>query len=250
MARATTSAPTYFDPIKIHNRKYGDGGFGTNNPVCELYWEAIQMHANDASSISLLLSIGTGRSEVSRFDDGAFQKFYAYFKAAKKLASDSEGMHENFKRFKPEGLQYYRLNVPNEHGLGDMKLDEWKKQGGLKFTKTGIGRRKESDSTLSKIKYITDSYCRLLTVRTELEGVAETLVNHRRARCRDSRLWELFSTGVQYRCMVRKCRKAMELRPCRDSLQHHLVMAHDYRDDNEDERKELENMIDEGKCHY
>lgn len=250
VARATTSAPTYFDPVKIQNRKYGDGGFGTNNPVCELYWEAIQMHGNDASSISLLISIGTGQSEVSRLADGAFRKFYAYFKAAKKLASDSEGMHDNFLRIKPEDLQYSRLNVPNEHGLGDMKLDEWKKQGGLKFTKTCVRRRKESDSTLSKIKYITDSYCKQPTVKAELEKVAEILVNHRRARCRDSRLWELFSTGVQYRCMARKCRKAMKLHPCRDSLQHHLIMKHDYRDETEDEREELEKKIDEGRCHY
>ncbi|OCL08373.1 FabD/lysophospholipase-like protein [Glonium stellatum] len=250
VARATTSAPTYFDPVEIQNRKYGDGGFGTNNPVSEVYWEAVQMNGNDASSISLLLSVGTGQSEVSRFADGAFRKFYAYLKAAKKLASDSEGCHENFLRFKPSDLEYCRLNVPNESGLGDMKLDEWKKEGDLKFKKTGIRLRNEADSTLAKIKHITRTYCNQPMVRAKLEDVAEILVNHRRARCRDSSLWELFSTGVQYWYMVRKCRKTMELRPCRDSLRRHLILRHNYHDETEDGRRDLEEMVNEGRCNY
>ena len=43
VARATTAAPTYFEPIKISNRKFGDGGFGTNNPAEEMFWEVVHM---------------------------------------------------------------------------------------------------------------------------------------------------------------------------------------------------------------
>src|ERR1700761_3095290 len=59
-ARATTAAPSYFDPIEISNRKFGDGGFGTNNPVMEMFWEVTHMNGSDATKhgIKLILSIG------------------------------------------------------------------------------------------------------------------------------------------------------------------------------------------------
>jgi len=40
VARATSAAPTYFQPIEIDDVLYGDGGTGWNNPVKEAIAEA------------------------------------------------------------------------------------------------------------------------------------------------------------------------------------------------------------------
>jgi hypothetical protein len=63
--------------------------------------------------IALLLSIGTGESDiVSRFGDGPIGKYRAYFNAAKKLASDSQQVHKRLEGYKkPFQLPYYRFNV-------------------------------------------------------------------------------------------------------------------------------------------
>ena len=60
VARAITAAPAYFNTITIDNCRYGDGGFGANNPISEIYWEVCQMNGNARKCIGLLMSVGTG----------------------------------------------------------------------------------------------------------------------------------------------------------------------------------------------
>ncbi|OCL02481.1 FabD/lysophospholipase-like protein, partial [Glonium stellatum] len=180
-ARATTAAPSYFDPIEISNRKFGDGGFGTNNPAAEMFWEVANMNGGDPKSVSLLLSIGTGESKINRFKDGPVGKYRGYLNAARRLASSSAAVHENLQALgKAFGIPYYRFNVPG--GLGKMKLDEWKPRRGRK------------EGTLEKICSLTENYCNQSDVRKQLVKVAQILVEHRKDRAK-SDMWGLVSKG-------------------------------------------------------
>jgi hypothetical protein len=244
VARATSAAPTYFDNIIIHSRKFGDGGFGTNNPAFELMREVGQMHRNDNTVIEVLLSIGTGQPQpISTIAKTTTMELYTYIRAAKKLATNSQMVHENMLGEKSNhNLPYHRLNVPAREGLGEMKLDEWKKRGGIK-------RRPEARTTLAKIRKATEAYLGCDEVIQEMTGIAETLVKRRRARS-DTPLWGMVSTGLQYCCTYPKCSKGMKLRNCPDNLRKHLIMKHDLGDETEEETRRLEGWIEAGKLPY
>lgn len=221
VARATTAAPFYFDTIEISNRKFGDGGFGTNNPALEMWNEVSQMSGNDPYSIKLLISIGTGESTISRFEKGAFKKALGYINAARKLASDSEDTHKTMEQMKEKwGIPYHRFNVPVKFGLGEMKLDEFK------------------SDTLDKIERDTNKYCS--TIEQELEEVARVLVENRRRRSK-SELWPLVSTGKQYRCTFKRCRRTQELLQRVKDLRMHLE-THALPD------SILDDFIEQGTC--
>jgi hypothetical protein len=222
VARATTAAPMYFDTITISNRKFGDGGFGTNNPASELLYEVLNMNGNDTKCIKLLLSVGTGLSRISRYQDGWLGKYVGYINAMRKLASDSQKTHKDMEKTKKVWkIPYHRLNVPEELGLGEMKLDEYKQK------------------TLAKIEKITEKYCD--TIEEELLQIAKTLVEHRRRKSR-SDLWSLVSTGKQYRCTFEKCRRSQELLQRKNDLHSHLKEGHDLPD------KDLRKYTLEGTC--
>jgi hypothetical protein len=202
VARATTAAPFYFDTIEISNRKFGDGGFGTNNPALEMWHEVTGMSGNDPNSIKLLVSMGTGKSTISRFEKGTFKKALGYINAARKLASDSEEAHKTLEQMKEKWhIPYHRFNVPVTFGLGEVKLDEFK------------------HDTLEKIERDTKKYCS--TIEKELTDVAKVLVENRRHRTK-SDLWPLVSTGKQYRCTVPKCHRTQELLQRVKDIRSHL----------------------------
>jgi hypothetical protein len=240
VARATTAAPTYFNSITIENRKFGDSGFGTNNPVDEVFREVKFMHGNDPSSVGLLVSIGTGMSPTSRFGDGRLGKYVTYVKAAKQLAVGAETIHIEMKdkadSYSPK-IPYYRFKTKKLKSLGDMKLDEWKPPSRL-------SRRTENE-TLRDITIETEAYLSQEDVLKDLLKTAEMLVNNRRARS-NTRQWTLASMGTPYRCTFKGCPslKSQKMRPHVDNLKNHLRKAHLVPD------AELDAYIKEGKCPY
>ncbi|KAH8650668.1 hypothetical protein BGZ60DRAFT_359079, partial [Tricladium varicosporioides] len=186
-ARATTAAPFYFDTIDIANMRFCDGGLGTNNPSHEMCSEVISMNGGDPHSIDLLLSIGTGESKpVTMFANGRFSKYLAVIQYARRLATDSNRTHEATRDLACNlKIPYYRLNVPKEFGIGDMKLDEWKQPSKL------WGRK---ESTLKMIERSVESYCTRESVNKDIRKVAEILVKHRRSR-KGTPMWHLVATG-------------------------------------------------------
>ena len=155
VARATSAAPTYFAPLKIGELEYLDGGFGaTNNPCQEIYDEVRRMNNNSENCVKVVFSVGTGKSNKSRFNGTGITRYWNYINFAKKWASESETAHQNMLKIKNRitsdhhRFHYYRLNA--ETGLDDMKLDEWRVRGALQ-TKTGefIGRVRTSLSKTS-----------------------------------------------------------------------------------------------------
>lgn len=135
VARATSAAPTYFQPRKTGNREYLDGGMGANNPCEELYGEVRRMNNGSNKCVRIILSIGTGKNnKAARFNGKGRSRYWNYMNWAKKWASDAQGPHERMLRLQRERKEfpYFRLNV--EQGLDEMKLDEWRVRGALRTT--------------------------------------------------------------------------------------------------------------------
>lgn len=135
VARATSAAPTYFEPQKIGDREYLDGGMGANNPCEELYGEVRRMNNGSNKCVRIILSIGTGKNnKAARFNSKGRSRYWNYMNWAKKWATDAQGPHERMLRMQRERKEfpYFRFNV--EQGLDEMKLDEWRVRGGLRTT--------------------------------------------------------------------------------------------------------------------
>jgi predicted acylesterase/phospholipase RssA len=242
VARATSAAPTYFTPITINNRKFGDGGFGTNNPAWEVIWEVTQMtgKTSDLGNIALMVSIGTGMSPLSKFGQGLLGKYYAYFRAAKKLAVDSENVHDRMMTVtggKDGKVPYYRFNVRD--GLGEMKLDEWKAP--KKW------RRRKENLTLKCIREKTDDYLQLREVQDDLEKLAKILVENRRKRCKTA-IWDMVCLGMQYRCCFEGCPKTHKMRRSARDLCTHLRISHELDETKAKDKEIIEKLIETGRC--
>lgn len=125
-ARATSAAPTFFDPIRIGStaRIFGDGGTGANNPIDEMWKEAIDICEGEPliDNLGCVVSIGTGVPNLKRF--GSSVKDVA--ESIIRIATQTEETANNFHHAHPElnsGQQrYFRFNTPR--GLGEIDLDE------------------------------------------------------------------------------------------------------------------------------
>ncbi|MCJ1428057.1 hypothetical protein MMC29_005964 [Sticta canariensis] len=136
VARATSAAPTYFEPPKTGDLEYLDGGMGANNPCEEIYDEVRRMNNGSKNCVRVILSIGTGRNhKTARFSGEGISRYWNYLNWAKKWATDSQEAHLRMlktQEWESERFHYFRLDV--EEGLDDMKLDEWRVRGTLRTT--------------------------------------------------------------------------------------------------------------------
>ncbi|KAG4427974.1 hypothetical protein IFR05_016544 [Cadophora sp. M221] len=72
-ALATSAATTFFEPVRIGNRKFADGGLGANNPVDEVEGEAANIWCSETADLKPLvkcfLSIGTSNPSIKAFEE-------------------------------------------------------------------------------------------------------------------------------------------------------------------------------------
>jgi Patatin-like phospholipase len=146
-ARATSAAPTFFDPIVIDDVTYGDGGTGWNNPAEEAIAEAYDIWPT--RRIGCFVSLGTGLESALQLDDearsvpGLVNKVLSVtlpnvaFTAAVaeycvQCLTSCERIHRRINE-NPErlglGQNYFRLNVPQ--GMSKIGLEEWRKLGDM-----------------------------------------------------------------------------------------------------------------------
>ena len=132
VGRATSAAPSYFEPAKIDGLEYVDGGFGANNPSQEAYREVRRMNNNSDAAIGIMVSVGTGVNlSSSRFTDRTgLSKYWHYLDFMKKWATESETTHEHMLEISKDKFNYHRFNVAK--CIGTMKLDEWKTRGKIR----------------------------------------------------------------------------------------------------------------------
>ncbi|KAK0738831.1 hypothetical protein B0T18DRAFT_253543 [Schizothecium vesticola] len=123
-ARATSAAPTYFDPAEFGNPpgKYCDGGMRNNNPINHAFWETHAIWGRDAN-IGCILSIGTGAPSVTSIGIFGHQIARACIKIATQTEQTAADFIRNHQHQYPVNRSYFRFNVP--HGLEEIQLDEW-----------------------------------------------------------------------------------------------------------------------------
>ena len=134
-ARATSAATSFFDPITIGEgyaaRKYVDGAFGFNNPLDEVWLEALDIWKPGQGRLEQMLkcvvSIGTGNPGTSAIGD----KPWTIAEALKDIATQTENTERVFAMKHHDLLgperRYFRFNV--DQGLQDVGLEEYKRQG-------------------------------------------------------------------------------------------------------------------------
>ncbi|KAK8174416.1 acyl transferase/acyl hydrolase/lysophospholipase [Phyllosticta citribraziliensis] len=225
VARATSAAPTYFEPLKAEGFMFKDGGLGTNNPASVALQEVTQLHEQKPL---LLLSIGTGRatgnddddSENGEDDENAaipggpkipsilepFFENLAAFKFMRHLVTETEQVHEHMlNRFEDEAAAYtssphtshdahptiyHRLNV--SPGIGRViPLDSWRPSSSGSATKAAM-------------LAATVSYLSRGPVDAAIHHTAQLLVRLRRRRAATER-WERFAARYAYYCPEPAC---------------------------------------------
>lgn len=209
VARATSAAPGYFSPIKINRGngndprdriRFKDGGFGTNNPTKEAYYDIVDKHGGQ-SKIGLVISIGTGKSPLDLFarKPGHLNNAIANFRAATKLPSRTLKAHEDMLRLAEkdgeEIFSYYRFE--GGEALGALAMDEWKSHY---FTSLTGHSDERGCKTIKKIEVGTAAYLQQREVQRDLAACAELLVRRRRLRTRDVSKWDRYASASYFEC--------------------------------------------------
>lgn len=125
--RATSAAPTYFDPVTLgpFGEEFIDGGLGANNPIYAL-WNQAQGTWGDRmyDMLKCLVSIGTGVPGLKPVGDSVL----SIWATMQEIATDTEAtalqFHKDKSNLSDEG-RYYRFNV--DKGLENISLEESKK---------------------------------------------------------------------------------------------------------------------------
>jgi hypothetical protein len=120
--RATTAAPTYFQPVEFQDIDLVDGGVAANNPTLNAIMEARAVFPD--RKIGCIVSLGCGKvMQSKRMSNSAFY----WLGAMLDLATNSHKTH-NFVKQLVAGMPvlsactYFRLDPPT----GDVPLDEWR----------------------------------------------------------------------------------------------------------------------------
>ncbi|KAI1618047.1 acyl transferase/acyl hydrolase/lysophospholipase [Exophiala viscosa] len=216
IAKATSAAPGYFDPLLLHGITFLDGGLVANNPTVEAYNEVSWQQGNKAPA--LVLSIGTGEKEKRTLKTlekhmKHWKHFISYeinYRIAESQSADDDMTDE-----RDDGkVQYERLTVTLDFGLGWMKLDEWKRRPqatkpvdasrdtqGRYMRQSEYFRQKKSKhhDTVRFLEARTKLYLNQQSVQKQLERLAGFLVKRRRLRSKTP-LWNHFATGDKWRC--------------------------------------------------
>jgi hypothetical protein len=250
VARATTAAPFYFDPLIIMDI-YGenpslrlrrqssianltpvtmfiDGGFGgPNNPAEEAYEEVTT--SNEA--IGTFVSVGTGRKTTDRFKKGFANKIGA---AVDALGDPETAHHTVLAKSVEEGKQfsYFRFNEPN--ALPDTDFDEWKPRSG----------RRSGMHTLEKMKRAFQVWALKPDVQDDFQRCARELVRRRRLRTAETSRWERYALGASFNCeTMHDCAEPVTKRWYdRRKYTAHLLAAH--RDAIQNSRATIDDIID------
>jgi ankyrin repeat protein len=170
-ARATSAAPTFFQPMVIDGIRYGDGGTGWNNPTEEAIDEAHIIWPK--RPIGCLISIGTGLEDPLQLRDQSGKVSDSFLRSLFRTAAPKQDFKLRVAEFCVQCLtscekvhekidsnptrygldsSYYRLNVPQ--GMSKIGLEEWDKLSEMKsLTKSYMdsGYIRRTKQTISKL---------------------------------------------------------------------------------------------------
>ena len=156
-SRATSAAPTYFDPISIgdpgQQEIFVDGGLGYNNPIEQVLEEAKRVFPG--RRVACIVSIGTGLKSAIRFPTSPKTSPVKLIDAVVKMATESDTTAERVQvRFGKTKDTYFRFSVVRD--LDEIDLAEWK--------------------NLHKVRTYTTGYMRQSTVSSRIDAVVKALL--------------------------------------------------------------------------
>jgi patatin-like phospholipase/acyl hydrolase len=146
--RATSAAPSFFDPIRIGTEDYVDGGLGCNNPAVQVYEESRTYWKNEDKfpEIGCLVSLGTGMPKVlPEADEPSYSGVYGVAglwnslvskltpvdkqvaEVYMRIATQCEKTHREMLRKNELKGKYFRFNV--QQGLQNISLEEYGRLG-------------------------------------------------------------------------------------------------------------------------
>jgi predicted acylesterase/phospholipase RssA len=130
-ARATSAAPTFFEPIRIGptDRTFGDGATGANNPINELWNEAIDIYNGESldQNLACILSIGTGVPNLKKFGKGVKEVVDSITRIATQTENTADSFNRSHSELSVGQQRYFRFNTPR--GLAEVGLDEASEAG-------------------------------------------------------------------------------------------------------------------------
>ncbi|KAI1458357.1 FabD/lysophospholipase-like protein, partial [Annulohypoxylon moriforme] len=240
VARATTAAPMYFEPMEIltdgnsrltrtnsrlnkhggslkpYRERLEDGGLGhANNPSKVMYDELTEQLPNHMS-VGTFVSIGTARP----MEQPTGSRLFRIIKGSISRLGNPEHTHKHMKNLvsKGQSFSYYRLNQPN--GLAGVEMDDW-------------NPKPSGKDTMNIMKATFDAYIGDPEIVRYMQKCAKELVTARRARV-EANLpkWERFALGKHFYCKIPNCPDD-EVRREIDEVKFiaHLKEGHNMRDD-------------------
>lgn len=130
-ARATSAAPTFFEPIRIGSteRTFGDGATGANNPIYEMWKEAIDICDGESliENLACIVSVGTGIPNLKKFGNSAKEVMNSILRIATETEETANNFNQTHPELNKEHQRYFRFNVPR--GLAEIGLDEASEAG-------------------------------------------------------------------------------------------------------------------------
>ncbi|KAK5260285.1 hypothetical protein LTR40_004452 [Exophiala xenobiotica] len=224
VGRATSAAPGYFNPLAIgDDMAFLDGGLVANNPTHYAYHEVRQLQGNRPPKC--VLSIGIGKKNKRSFK--RLKKLFPHWAPFISLElnnkiAESESAHDQMRieldqrQVDVDAIEYDRLTVDTEFGLGWMKLDEWKRKASsttrardaqpiardFKHERDYLfEKRSRHHDTVEFIESRTRLYLAQDGVQNQLQRLARVLVETRRQRSMTWK-WEHFATGETWKCPI------------------------------------------------
>jgi hypothetical protein len=128
VARATSAAPVFFDPIKIGSPPitYEDDKMSFNNPARVTYEEVQRLWPH--RRIGVFLSLGTGRNKLAFGISLEAEVTQALMKMSERATKVHDQLYTQFRAHNNDPV-YFRLNV--DQGLADIGFQEWQKTSQL-----------------------------------------------------------------------------------------------------------------------
>jgi hypothetical protein len=224
VARATSAAPTYFDPIEIANKEYSDGGVGNNNPVLLMLKEVTtKAGKNYNQALSVVVSIGAGQKPTKRLrvkhrfprlsSLKPVKRLSKILKSLKDTSTDSQRAHQWVSDLMREISfdHYYRWTGGEE--VGGLGMDEWHPN-----------QKGNKQSTAVFIEQHVRTYMARDDIAREVRKCAGELVRRRRERMAHKP-----GDGVWRRhayCTMLPCPYCGDLLETRSAVKNHIIQEH------------------------
>ncbi|KAK8042944.1 FabD/lysophospholipase-like protein [Apiospora phragmitis] len=244
VARATSAAPGYFEPIQIQGDMHIDGAVRVNNPS-KVSTREVYLKEHERLP-ALCLSIGTGmkqaQADASRESKQDLKKLLrgrstskrprrreiikGYFQTIVSFAEKLTETEETNSSWKSWCERRHQVKYPNGgslHWWHRLNLDsDFQREVSLDDWRPHVG----GTTTREVIREFTDKYLESDVVQREVQEIAAALVEIRRKRIKTD-AWERFvDNKIRYSCGGSEHHHGAKTYKKREDLRRHLKKSH------------------------